>query len=207
MTVLGSTEHGGDLTRLLREWSAGRSDVEEVLVGLVYEQLHAMAVKAMLREKKGHLLQPTALVSEVWMRLRTMELSYVDRVHFLAMAATTMRRILVDHARAANRQKRNGGAQGEVVSSVTTLVLNAYGKEEQATTADILDLNRALEKLSDLSPRQSHLMVLTYFGGMTTAEAATELSVSTATVTRDLRIAKAWLRRELAPVATTVSCS
>jgi len=181
------------VTQLLHAWREGDSQALELLMPLVYENLRKMAGQYMRREQPGQTLNTTALVHEAYLRLCDAEVAWQDRAHFLAVAAITMRRILVDHARASNRLKRGGKVEvvtlHEQLSASQTL--DGYGE------AEILDLDRALSRLAQQDARKAKLLEMVYFGGMNTAEAATVLSISVATVNRDLQFARAWLGSEL----------
>ena len=144
----------------------------------------------MNRERAGHSLQATALVNEAYMRLvDARRVRWQDRSHFLAMAATMMRRVLVDHARARLFQKRGGGAQR------VTLVDTLAGSDERPH--DVVALDDALEALARFDERKTRVVELRFFGGLTVEETAHVLGVSSDTVTRDWKLAKAWLTREL----------
>jgi RNA polymerase sigma-70 factor (ECF subfamily) len=148
----------------------------------------------MNRERAGHSLQATALVNEAYMRLvDARRVGWKDRSHFLAMAATMMRRVLVDHARARLFQKRGGGAQR------VTLVDGLAGSDERPH--DVVALDDALEALARLDERKTRVVELRFFGGLTVEETAHVLGVSSDTVTRDWKLAKAWLTRELTGTA------
>jgi RNA polymerase sigma factor (TIGR02999 family) len=181
----------GKITDILKEWEAAdRSDHEE-LWSLVYGEVHRLAGDLMNSERPHHTLQPTALVNEAYMKLVELKkIRYRDRTHFFAIAARLMRRILVDHARAKNTAKRNGGDR---MPFDVTLQL------ADAPDADALDLDRALRRLEELEPEKARVVELRFFGGLTEAEIADELGCSQRTVRRHWRVAKLWLHRELAP--------
>lgn len=178
------------ITRLLRDWKDGDEQAFHELIPAVYDNLRGLARRELGREGLGHSLQPTELVHDAYARMVDLELSWQDRVHFFRMAARTMRRVLVDHARARRAKKRGGGA-------VVVTLSDIHGSPEQLAS-DILDLDQALESLAAQEDRLSKAVELCYFGGLTYEEIAHALGVSTATVDRDLRFARAWLRRELA---------
>ncbi|MCP4203890.1 MAG: sigma-70 family RNA polymerase sigma factor [bacterium] len=178
---------------MLRDWKDGDEQALEELVPLVYEKLRGLARRELRRDRPGHSLQPTELVHDAYARMVDLELSWQDRVHFYRMAARTMRRVLVDHARARRAEKRGGGA-------VMVTLSEGHGQPEQPAS-DVLDLNEALGRLAEQDARLSQAVELYYFGGLTYQEIAHALEVSAATVDRDLRFARAWLRRELAPAA------
>ena len=173
---------------LLRDWRSGDEQALEQLTPLVYDHLRRIAARHLKSERPGHTLQATALVNEAFLRLAESDLSVNDRAHFFAVAARTMRRILTDYGRARRAQKRGGGAMP------VTLHENAVAA---GSNVDIVELDDALEKLATIDKRKSDIVVLSYFGGMTAAETAAALDVSTATVERDLSFAKAWLANEL----------
>lgn len=184
-----------DLTRLLRRARAGDADAREDLLPRVYASLRAIADGALRRFDAGTTLQPTALVHEAYLKLFGGELpEFVDRDHFLAVSANAMRNLLVDRARARRAQKRGGDARREPED---VLLL---GFEERST--DVLDLHAALEELSTFAPDAARVVELRFFGGSTAEEAARILGVSTRTVEREWRSARAWLYRRLGGSAT-----
>lgn len=178
------------VTRLLSAWrSSGDERLLDELVPLVYDELRELAARRLGGERSDHTLQATALVHEAYARLVDSEVDFADRVHFFALAATTMRRILVDHARARAREKRGGGA-----AHVTLSEELAASPEEPE---EMLALDEALSRLAEHDHRKAKVVELHFFGGLTYAETATALDISEATVDRDLRMAKAWLAREM----------
>lgn len=177
---------GGDVTRLLQRWSGGDRDALDALMPVVYSELRRIAEGYFARERSTHTLQPTALIHEAWMRMAKQQNPTFDhRRQFYALAAQMMRRILVDHARAAAADKR-GGAH-----VFTTLEI------EPGVAAppfdDLLALDRALTRLAAVSPRQARVIELRYFAGLGLEDLAQLLDVSAATVSRDQRVAEAWL--------------
>jgi RNA polymerase sigma factor (TIGR02999 family) len=175
---------------LLLAWAQGDQGALERLVPLVHDELHRIARRCMAGERVGHSLQATALVNEAYLRL--IDVSHVDwqdRAHFLAVSARLMRRILVDHARSRNYEKRGGGAQK--VSFDEGLVVSVEPGQ------DLVALHDALTALATIDPRKSQVVELRFFGGLSVEETAEALHVSTDTVTRDWRLAKVWLLREL----------
>ena len=178
----------GDVTALLRQASAGDQAALERLLPLVYDELRRLAADHLGRERPDHTLQPTALVHEAWIRLvdqtRT---SWESRGQFLAVAATSMRRILVDHARRRAAKKRDAGRP-------ITLEENLAGDTEPE---EVLGVNDALERLAELDARQARIVELRYFAGLTVEETAAVLELSPATVKREWTSAKAWLQLEL----------
>ena len=181
---------GDDITQLLRAWSDGNQAALDRLMPLVYAQLRQAAHRYMARERRGHTLQTTALVNEVYVRLaKAREMRWQDRVHFFAISAQMMRRILTDHARARQYAKRGGGAQ--VVS------LDEAPEVSPKPHADLVALDDALKRLAAVDERKSRVVELRYFGGLSVEETGEVLKVSPETVMRDWKLAKAWLLREL----------
>lgn len=176
------------VTTLLKLWRDGDAAALDDLAPLVYEDLRRIAGRYLRSERSGHTLQTTALVNEAFVKLVGADVPFADRVHFLAVAARIMRRILTDHARSRGTRKRGGGLRME------TLHEELVGGSKSAS---ILDLDDALTRLAEVDERASDSLVLHYFGGMTHAEVATALGVSPATIDRDLRLGKAWLGNEL----------
>ena len=178
-----------DVTRLLLAWGAGDESALERLTPLVYQELHRLATGYMARERPDHTLQATALVNEVYLRLVDLQgVGWRDRAHFFAIAARTMRRILVDFARARNYQKRNAG---ERVMLEESLIV----PEHKGT--DLVELDDALTRLAAIDERKSQIVELRYFGGLQVDEMAEALKISPETVARDWRAAKAWLYLQL----------
>jgi len=180
-----------EFTALLREWRGGDSQALDRLLPRVYAELRALAAGYLAGERPGHTLQATALVHEAYLRLAGSENPWQDRAHFFAVAAGTMRRILVDHARARSAAKRGGG---EAAVTLDEALMVSEGPRE-----DLLLLDSALEKLAAFDPRKSRVVELRYFGGLNAQEIGEVLGIGTATVQRDLRMARAWLHRELDP--------
>jgi RNA polymerase sigma factor (TIGR02999 family) len=190
----------GEVTRLLERWREGDPEVMENLIPLVYSQLHRIARAYMRRERDDHTLQPTALVNEVYMRLLSQrKVSWQDRGHFFTFAARIMRNILKDHARAHMAERRGGpGAIRLPLSDEIAWV--------GSSSAEILDLNRALDRLEQLDSRKAHLIELRFFLALTMEETAEVLCISRATAERDLKFSRSWLFHELniAPKEETV---
>src|SRR5690606_41258 len=174
------------------QWRKGDEGALVELAPLVYDELRTLARRYMKSEGAGHTLQATGLVNEAFIRMAGMDVPWSDRAHFYAVAARSMRRILVDHARARRREKR-GGADRD--ASVETEI----SADTAAGPADLLDIDEALERLAKIDARKCEVIVLHFFGGMTYDEMAEALDVSPATVHRDLRLAKAWILNELRP--------
>jgi len=181
----------GELTGLLAEWSGGNQAAFEQLVPLVYNELRRLASDYMRGERPGHLLQTTALVNEAYLRLiGRQNVSCYTRAEFFAIAAQVMRRVLVDHARERNRVKRGDG--------VPPLSLQDAAVISDERAEQFLAINQALDELTASDPRKGKVFELRYFGGMSVGEVAEALRVSEETVARDWKIAKLWLRREIA---------
>jgi RNA polymerase sigma factor (TIGR02999 family) len=183
-----------EVTLLLQRWQKGDPEALGELIPLVYEQLHTIAQGYMRRERDDHTLQPTALVNEVYMRLLDQrKIAWNDRVHFFVFAARMMRNILKDHARAHLADRRGGGALHLPMSEELAWV--------GTSPVQLLDLNRALDKLEAIDPRKAQLVELRFFLALTMDEAADVLAISVATAERDLKFARSWLHRELNAVA------
>jgi RNA polymerase sigma factor (TIGR02999 family) len=179
-----------DATGLLLAWSQGDASALDRLVPLVHQQLHGLAVRYMRGERADHPLQPTALVNEAYLRLVDVtRIHWKDRAHFLAVAARTMRRILVDFARQRRSQKRGGDLVPVTMDDAPDLVMNPG--------TDLVALHDALSTLASFDVRMSQVVELRFFGGLTVDETADVLEVSPETVMRDWKTAKAWLLREL----------
>lgn len=183
------------VTVLLQRWRQGDDNAQQVFVERVYATLHEMAqAKMAVRGQVAGLLQPTALVNEALLRMLGPGACYSDRVHFFATASLKMRAVLVDYARSALADKRGGGLAHLTLSVVDNQpVADTLHEHER-----LLALHQALECFATLDPRAARAVELSYFGGMTQEEIACAQAVSLATVERDLRIARAWLRRALA---------
>ena len=186
------TDRPHSVTRLLEEARAGDANALNRLLPLVYDQLRAVAARALHAERPGHTLQPTALVHEVYMRLVGQHAPWRDRAHFFAIAAQAMHRILVDYAR-AHRASKRGGSAAHVPLDET----NDGPAESVVELDDVLQIDEALAALAALDPLEARIVELRYFGGLTIEESAEALSVSPATVKREWRTARAWLYRRL----------
>jgi RNA polymerase sigma factor (TIGR02999 family) len=183
---------GGDATEvhlLLREWRAGSADALDRMIPLVYDELRRLARRRLRHERVDHTLQTTALLHEAYVRLAGADVDWEGRVHFLAVAAQTMRRILVDHARARGRGRRGGGA--------VRVTLDEGLAAAPARGLDVIALDEALGRLAEFDARKAQLVEVHYFGGLTYEEAALALDISPATVHRELRLARAWLYAQL----------
>jgi RNA polymerase sigma factor (TIGR02999 family) len=181
------------VTRLLRAWSEGDLGARDELVPLVYGELRRRAAAYLRRERRGHTLQPTALVHEAYSRLASQHEPFQNRAQFFAMASQMMRRVLVDHARAHHARKRVSGLRVELTEGVAAA---------DPRQLDFIALDRALDELSALDERQVRLVEMRFFGGLTAEEAAEALHVSLATANRDWALARAWLFRRLKAVAS-----
>jgi RNA polymerase sigma factor (TIGR02999 family) len=180
----------GDVTQLLADVQNGRPDAASQLIPLVYEELRRVARRQMQRERSDHTLQATALVHEAYFRLVNQpERTWQNRTHFIRVAAQVMRRMLIDYARARRAVKREGGLQR--VPLEEPLLLN----EEQSD--ELLALDEALERLAQFDARQSRVVELRFFAGLTVEETAEALGISPKTVKRDWSVARAWLHREV----------
>jgi RNA polymerase sigma factor (TIGR02999 family) len=183
-------ESGDQVTELLLRWAGGERGALNALMPLVYAELRKTADALLRRERGGHTLQPTALVHEAWMRLvRQDRVTFDHRKQFFGLAAQVMRRILVDHARAAQADKRGGGVRAEPLDE-TIVSLVDRGVE-------LLALDQALTELGRVDGRQAQLIELRYFAGLTGDEAADVLGVSPATISRMQRAAEAWLSQAM----------
>ena len=187
---VSSRRQENDLTTLLRRVQEGDADAENSLVPLIYSQMRRMAAALMVKERLDHTLQPTALVHEAYLRLFKMtDLDYQNRAHFFAVAARTMRQILVDSARARGAAKRGGGWE--------RLELDFTGVKGVERNIDFLVLDEALGRLKARAPRPCRVVEMIFFGGMGMADAALVLGVSEKTVKRDWKAAKSWLFNEI----------
>jgi len=185
----GGEPDRGDVSTLLRAWSDGDQRALAALTPIVYDELHRLARRYMKNERPGHSLQTTALVNEAYMRLVDYKrMQWQNRAHFLAVAAQAMRRILVDHARRHNLKR---GAGVEHVSLDSAAVIGA-GRPD-----DFVSLDDALTALAEMAPRKAKVVELRFFGGLGVDETAEVLRVSSITVMREWKSAKAWLYREL----------
>lgn len=179
-----------DLTYLLIQWSKGDSAALDALVPLVYDELRRLAQLYLSREKPGHTLSSTALVHEAYLRLvKQKGVTWQNRAHFFAVAARMMRRILVDHARSHGYAKRGGGAM--------TLSLDESIAPAPQREMDLVALDDALDTLAKLDERQSRMVELRFFGGLSIEETSEVLGVSAPTVKREWASARAWLYREI----------
>lgn len=180
------------VTRLLKRLSGGDREAFDRLIPLVYGQLRRLAGRCLRAERPGHTLRATALVHEAYLRLADSGGDWEDRVHFYAVAARVMRHILVDYAKGAARQKRGSGAR-HVSFDEAVMV-------DPASTELLPDLDESLRRLEANDARKAQVIELLFFGGLTYAETAAAVGISEATVHRELKMAKAWLYRDLASI-------
>jgi RNA polymerase sigma factor (TIGR02999 family) len=177
-----------EVTKLLKAWSDGDQSAMDKLMPLVYDELHRLARQHMRRERPGHMLQTSALVNEAYLRLVDQtQVRWQNRAHFFGIAARLMRRILVDEARRRHRDKRGGQMIQIPLDEATSL------PQEQA--ASLVALDDALKTLAAIDARQSEIVELRFFGGMSIEETAEFLHVSPGTVMRDWTFARAWLKK------------
>ncbi|HXB74181.1 MAG TPA: sigma-70 family RNA polymerase sigma factor [Candidatus Acidoferrales bacterium] len=185
-----------EITVLLKAWAQGDQAALERLTPLVYGELRRLARNSMRRERAGQTLQTTDLVHEAYLRLIDAQTAgWQDRVHFFAVSAQMMRRILVDRARARASAKRGGGAQR--VEHSTAFNLDEIPDVNSARAAELIALDDALDGLAELDQRKARVIELRFFGGLTVDEAAEVLKISPQSVMRDWKLARAWLMREL----------
>ena len=181
---------GPHATELLLAWGRGDRSAFDQLVPIVHQELRRLARIQMRGERDNHTLQTTALVNEAFIRLVDLRrIRWQDRAHFLALSASLMRRILVDHARSRNYRKRGGGAVNVALDDSLAL--------SRERGADLVALDDALESLARMDPRKGRVVELRFFGGLSVEETAEALSISPETVLRDWRLAKVWLLREV----------
>lgn len=180
----------GEVTSLLAAWGNGDQSALNELMPLVYSELHRMARRAWSRQQQGNTLQPTALINEAFLKLAGAEnASFQNRCHFMAVACTAMRQILVNHAKARHTGKRGSG---ELLVPIDDIQLAVT---QQA--AEVVALHDALTRLQEIDPRKSQVVEMRYFAGLSIEETADALGVSVITVNRDWRLARTWLIREI----------
>jgi RNA polymerase sigma factor (TIGR02999 family) len=180
-----------DVTELLHDWSQGDPSALERLIPLVFEELRQIASRMFRRESDGHTLQPTALVNEMYLRLMNQRnMHWANREQFFGVAALLMRRILVDYAKGRHAAKRGSGAVKLPLDEILGL---AVSEKE----VDFVELDEALSRLAELDPRQSQIVEMRYFTGLSHEEIAELLGVSVTTVKREWKTARLWLHREL----------
>jgi RNA polymerase sigma factor (TIGR02999 family) len=182
---------GDGVTQLLLEWGAGDRDALDRLLPVVFDELRRLAGAYLRRERADHTLQPTALVNEAYLRLVDQRnVGWQNRAQFFGIAANLMRQILVDHARRRDAEKRGG-------SNRQRLSLTQAERIAREQEVDVLALDEAMERLAAFDPQQARIVELKFFAGLTIEETAEVLGVSHATVEREWKLARAWLRREL----------
>ena len=185
-----ATSSSDGITQLLERWSNGEENARDELVRLVYPELHRIATTYLRRERRQHTLQPTALVNELFLRFSEQNsMNWQNRAQFFGVASQLMRRILVDHARAKNAEKRGGNR-----FCVSLRNIRAFGDEPDA---DLLALHDALNKLAEIEPVGARIVELKFFGGLTIKEIGEVMRVSHSTVEREWKIAKAFLKCEI----------
>ena len=178
------------VTQMLLDWSEGDREALDKLIPVVYSELRLRAARYLRRERPGHTLQTTALIHETYLRLvEQKDVKWQNRAHFFAIAAQLMRRILVDHARQRDAAKRGGAG--------LTLTLDEAMAVLAERNVNLMALDETLTRLAEIDPRQSRVVELRYFSGLSIEETAEVLGVSPATVKLDWSMAKAWLRREM----------
>lgn len=189
--MVSAMKGSDEVSKLLDAWGDGDTEALAELMPLVYEELHRMAKRYMSSQPSGHTLQTTALIHEAYLKLADpkRENRWQNRAHFFAVAARAMRHILVDHARSRRTEKRGGATQIVALEEVAVI------SGERA--AEVVALDDALNRLSNLEERKGRVVELRYFGGLSVEETAAVLNVSPETVMRDWRFAKTWLLREL----------
>jgi RNA polymerase sigma factor (TIGR02999 family) len=179
----------GDVTQLLKRLADGDESSAETLTPLIYDELHKLAKRLFVSENAGHTLQPTALVNEAFVKLINVDVAWQDRAHFYSLAARMMRRLLVNHANAKNAAKRGGCAVRVTLDEATTPATDA--------DADLLQLDDALTALAEIDERKADLVQLQYFGGLSFREMEEVTGLSSSTLDRELRMARAWLKNHL----------
>lgn len=185
-----ATRSSESITLLLERWTGGDTSALDRLMPLVYDELHRLAVNYLRRERRQHTLQPTALVNELYLKIFDQQrTNWRNRAQFFGVSAQLMRRILVDHARAHYSSKRGGDRFCVSLRNVA-----AFGAQPDA---DLLALHDVLNRLEELDPDQGRIVELRFFGGLTIKETAEVMQTSHATVEREWKIAKAFLKREL----------
>jgi RNA polymerase sigma factor (TIGR02999 family) len=181
-----------NVTQLLLAWERGDEAARDELIPLVYDALRRIARHHLRGEREGHTLQTTALINEAYLKLVEQSVPWQSREHFFGIAARLMRQILVDYARARQRLKR-GGDQHQITLTSNVEIADGQG-------ADLLALNEALETLAEVDPQRSRIVELRFFGGLTIEETARVMGISTPSVERGWRAARAWLQTELGPL-------
>jgi RNA polymerase sigma factor (TIGR02999 family) len=192
MLVLTMEGDPSRVTKLLQDWSHGDKQALNELMPVVYQELKKLASSYLRSERPDHTLQPTALIHEVYIRLIGQNMpEWENRAHFFGVAARLMRQILIDHARSRSAERRGGPNQSKILLDDVPLF-----SQDQA--AELLAFDEALRKLAELDERKAKIIEMRSFAGMNVDETARALNVSEATIKREMRLAKAWLMRELA---------
>ena len=192
-------QSGGEITQRLERWARGDRGALDSLMPVIYATLRRIANGYLRRERKGHTLQPTALVNEAWLRLAGQsDLRFENRDRFFALAAQVMRQVLVDYARGMRADKRGGAA--------LRITLDDAAAPGGSGIEEFLALDEALERLAAFSPRQARIIEMRYFAGLTAGEVAGLLEVSPATISRDQRSAEAWLNHAMSDGAGAAAC-
>lgn len=185
-----NSDQPGDITQILENVRAGDQDAYERLMPLVYAEMRRLAARYLRRERPDHTLQPTALVHEAFLKLVDQRrVDWRNRAHFFGIAAQAMRRILVDHARGVQRQKRGGRERPVPIEDVQIAMA--------PRSLDVVALDEALNRLGELDEQQSRVVELRFFGGLSIEETAEVLGISSSTVKREWSMARAWLHQEL----------
>jgi RNA polymerase sigma-70 factor, ECF subfamily len=180
-----------EITEMLRQWSDGKQEALEILLPLVYDELHRQAARYLRRERSNHTLQTTALINEAYLKLiNQRDVNWQNRAHFFGIASQSMRRILVDYAKSRHRDKRGGIGEDLPLDAVTLAVSGEKNLDLEA-------LDQALTQLAEFDQRQARIVELRYFSGLNIEETAEVMGISPTTVKSDWRSAKAWLYREL----------
>lgn len=183
-----SVSNQRQITQLLLAWGQGDEAARDQLIPIIYDELRRLARRHLRRERPGHTLQTSALVNEAYLKMAGQPVSWRGRAHFFGIAARLMRQILVDYSRLRDNGKHGGDWRRVSLDAADA------GQEQ---SADVLALDDALQTLAKMSPQQSRIVELRFFGGLTIEETAEVLNVSHATVEREWRVARAWLWREL----------
>ncbi len=181
-----------NITEQLQNWSENQNiEANNALLNLVYDELHRQAHRYLQKERSGHTLQTTALVHEAYLRLiEQKSISWESRSHFFAVAATMMRRILINYAKAKHRLRRGGGGEDLPLETALTVIVSE-------TNFDLLELDEALNRLAEKEAHLAKVVELRFFGGLDVVETAEVLGISESTVKRDWAMARTWLHREL----------
>ena len=188
----GADHRSRDISGLLQAWRDGKSEALDDLLPLVYDELHRQAHRFLRRERDGHTLQTTALIHEAYLNLiKQKHVSWQNREHFFAISANLMRQILVNYAKARNREKR-GGPGTEHVELDDSIMIAARTRD-----FDLLALDEALNRLAKMDQQQARIVELRYFGGLTIEETSAVMGIAPATVKRDWQLTRTWLYREL----------